>query len=141
MKDIPGGCHCGDVRYVFRWPADGDPPLRTCQCAFCVKQGGIYSSHPDGSLTVTLRNKDALSGYEFGTKSAYFYSCRRCGTFVFVVSRIDGQDRAVLNMRSIDDFKPPAQVPPHSYEGETLDDRLGRRGRNWIGRVTMTVAG
>ena len=141
MKDIQGGCHCGDIRYVFTWPADGDPPLRTCGCTFCVKHGGIYSSHPDGSLAVTLRAKDVAAKYEFGTKSADFYCCRRCGTFVFVLSRIDGRDHAVLNMRTADDFKPPAQVQPHSYEGETLGDRLGRRGRNWIGQVTMTVAG
>ena len=141
MKDIHGGCHCGDVRYVFTWPADGEPPLRTCECSFCVKQGGIYSSHPDGALAVTLRDKDVLSDYEFGTKSAHFHSCRRCGTFVFVVSHVDGRDRAVLNMRTVDDFKAPAQVQPHSYEAESLGDRLGRRGRNWIGRVTITVAG
>jgi len=141
MREFKGGCHCGDIRYVFIWPADGDPPLRTCNCTFCVKHGGIYSSHPDGSLAVTFRGKDVAADYEFGTKSAHFHCCRRCGTFVFVVSRIEGRDRAVLNMRTVDDFKPPAQVQPLSYEGENLGDRLGRRDRNWIGTVTITVAG
>jgi hypothetical protein len=140
MREIHGSCHCGDVAYGLDWPDDSTPPLRTCDCSFCVKHGGIYASHPDAALRVTLRAADAISIYEFGTRTARFCSCRRCGVFLFAISSIDGRDRAVLNARSLRDFALPASVPVHTFEGETVDDRLGRRGRNWIGKVSMTVA-
>ncbi len=140
MRELNGSCHCGDVSYVLEWPDDSVPPLRTCDCTFCVKHGGIYTSHPNAALRVTLHAAEALSTYEFGTRTGRFCSCKRCSVFVFVISTIDGRDRAVLNARTLADFKGPATVPIHTYEGETVDDRLGRRGRNWIGTVTIAVA-
>lgn len=141
MRELHGSCHCGDVRYVLEWPDATGPVLRSCNCSYCVKQGGIYASHPDAALRVSLRAADALSTYEFATRTARFQSCRRCGVFLYAVSTIDGRDRAVLNARSLGDFTAPAAVPLHSFEGETKGDRLGRRERNWIGTVTVSVAG
>jgi hypothetical protein len=140
MREIYGACHCGDVSYVLEWPVEGAPPLRTCDCSFCVKHGGLYTSHPNAALRVTLHGADALSRYEFGHRTAQFCACRRCGVFLFAISPIDGRDRAVLNARTLADFKGPATVPVNSFDGESVDGRLGRRGRNWIGKVTIGVA-
>jgi len=43
---IRGGCHCGNIAFELGWEPDPDEiPARACDCSFCVKHGGVWTSH------------------------------------------------------------------------------------------------
>jgi hypothetical protein len=134
-RRFTGGCHCGAVTLTLAWKQDGDPPLRRCTCAFCVKQGAVYIGHEDAALTID--HGGTLAPYRFGTGTATFHRCARCGTFLLATCTLDGRLHAVLNARTLDGLAIPAVVEPRDYEGETTSARLDRRRQTWIPDVAF----
>jgi hypothetical protein len=128
-----GGCHCGALGFEYR--TDKPPaewPVRACQCSFCLKHGGIYTSDPAGSLRFTHEDESALVRYRFGQKTADFVFCGRCGGYLGAVTEEGGQSLIVINLRALDpqpEGLPPAQ--PMSYEGESKGERDSRRSARW----------
>ncbi len=139
---IEGGCHCGNVRYVLDWP--GDPkemPGRACTCAFCAKHGGLWTSHRDAALSATVADASLVSRYRFGTKTADFFVCARCGAVPFVTSAIDDRLYAVVNVNTLEGIDRSALArTPAQFDGEATGERLERRKQNWIGQVRITSA-
>lgn len=134
---IDGSCHCGNVRFELEWP-DSAPrvPARACGCSFCVKHGGVWTSHPAAKLRVTIADHAHVRSYMFGTKTADFHVCTGCGVVPVVTSEIDGRRYAVVSVNSFDGFDATLlDRSPASFDGEGTDDRLARRRRNWIGQV------
>jgi len=138
---ITGGCHCENIRFSLEWPASTrEIATRTCGCTFCRKHGGTWTSHRDAKLNAQAKDNALVSKYRFGTETADFYICKRCGVAPFVVSRIDNNSYAVVNTNSFD----PSDAYTFSnmstdFDGEGTDDRLNRRQRNWIQRVDISV--
>jgi hypothetical protein len=65
---------------------------RACvRCTFCTKHGGVWTSHPESRLAVKVADEALVSRYEFGTRTATFHVCARCGVPAFVTSDIDGR--------------------------------------------------
>ncbi|NKC14273.1 MAG: hypothetical protein GKR94_19450 [Gammaproteobacteria bacterium] len=140
LKEIGGACHCGNIRYVFTLPEPVSRiTARACGCTFCVKHGGVYTSHPGASLTARIDDHEAVNRYRFGHGTADFYICQRCGVVPFVVSEVQGSPRAVVNARTFEGVD-CAQMEQEKtdFDGETTDSRLARRARNWIAHVTIT---
>src|SRR5258705_7929161 len=82
---IRGKCHCGNLSFSLTWEPDPETiPARSCGCAFCVKHGGVWTSHPRGHLKIMVQDPAAVSGYEFGTRTAQFQICTRCGVVPLV---------------------------------------------------------
>lgn len=138
---IDGRCHCGNISFDFDWPGDGAIPARACGCTFCTKHGGVWTSHPRGTLAVTIGDPSLVSPYLFGTKSATFHVCTRCGVVPFVTSEIEGRTYAVVNVNTFEDV--PAErlnKAGADFEGEAKDERLARRVRNWVGDVRFRAA-
>ena len=135
--EIEGGCHCGNVAYRLTWePEPGAIPARACDCSFCVKHGGVWTSNPGARLVVAVRDRSAVSEYLFGTRTATFHVCARCGVPPLVTSEIEGRTYAVVNVNTFSNV--PAsmlQRAPASFEGEDASSRLARRQRNWIREV------
>lgn len=134
---IHGSCHCGNISFALTW--DPDPAEivgRACGCSFCSKHGGVWTSNPAGSLEVRVAEPSLVSRYAFGTKTAEFLVCARCGAVPVVTSRIEGSLYAVVSVNAFDDV-PRERVRRTSsdFEGESEAVRLARRKRNWIGRV------
>jgi len=138
---IEGKCHCGNITYVLRWPGAGtDIPVRACSCTFCTKHGGVYTSHGDAELAAVIRDEGLVSRYRFGTETAEFYLCSRCGVVPFVTSTIEDNLYAVVNVNSFEGIDPANfSQAVTDFDGETTDSRLDRRKRNWIPTVTVTV--
>ena len=135
----PGGCHCGGVRYLFTPDkAPGKWPVRRCTCSFCIRLGARYTSGPDAVLEVKIQDPSVSATYEFGTRTAEFFRCNRCGVMIFAGCSIDGRRFAVLNVNTLDDV---GQLPLHTvdvdFDNEQVDGRLERRRRNWIGNVSI----
>ncbi len=137
---IEGKCHCGVITFVLQWPGEGTTiPVRACSCTFCTKHGGVYTSHRDAELAAVLHDEALVSRYRFGTETADFYLCSRCGVVPFVTSAIEDNLYAVVNVNSFEDIDPSRfSRAVADFDGETTESRLDRRKRNWIPSVTVT---
>ena len=136
---IRGGCHCANIAFSLTWePHPSAIPARACACSFCAKHGGVWTSNPAGSLEVRVRDASLVSKYAFGTRTAEFHTCARCGVVPVVTSLIDDRLYAVVNVNAFDGVDASLlRREPASFDGEGADSRLARRQRNWIGRVTF----
>ena len=139
---INGRCHCGNLRFALDWlPEPEKIPARACDCTFCSKHGGVWTSCPTGSLTVRVADPAAVSQYAFGTGTARFHVCSRCGVVPVVTSEIEGSTYAVVNVNAFEGVDPALlDRNPVSFEGEGTEERLARRRARWIPRVAF-VAG
>jgi hypothetical protein len=138
---IHGKCHCGNIAFTLAW--DPDPreiPARACGCTFCTKHGGVWTSNPDGKLTVKVLDGSLVTRYRFGTETAEFHICSRCGIVPLVTSRIDDRLYAVVSVNAFEGVDPSLlKRSPASFDGEGEASRLARRKRNWIAKVDWTA--
>ena len=136
---IKGKCHCGNISFSLTW--DPDPKeiqARVCDCTFCQKHGGVWTSNPHGALKVVVKDPSRLSKYAFATATAEFQICGRCGVVPVVTCTLDGHLYAVVNVNAFDNIDPSmVRRAPITFEGEELGSRLARRKRNWISNVTF----
>lgn len=137
--DISGGCHCGNVSFALHWPGEpAEIPARSCGCTFCVKHGGVWTSNPAAALRVRVTDPGSVSRYAFGTETAAFIVCARCGVTPLVTSQIEGHTYAVVNVNTFDNVERSRLRPtPASFEAEDVAARLERRRRNWIADVLL----
>ncbi len=136
---IRGRCHCGNIAFSLTWDPDpAEIPARACTCSFCMKHGGVWTSNPRGALRVEIGEVKSVSRYAFGTKTAEFHICARCGVVPVVTSRIDERVYAVVSVNAFENVDPAlVRRAPISFEAEETQTRLARRKRNWIGDVTF----
>jgi hypothetical protein len=136
---INGKCHCGNIAFTLGW--EGEPPeipARACGCSFCIKHGGVWTSNPRSTLAVDIRDAALLSRYAFGTKTAEFYVCSRCGAVPLVTSQIEDRLHAVVNVNMFENVDSSwLRRASADFEGEDLELRLARRKRNWIADVRI----
>jgi len=129
MQTYPGGCHCGalEFRYFTSVPTS-QWEVRACQCSFCRAHGGLTTSDPFGSLSLTATDESQLQRYRFGTGVTEFWICRRCG--VYIAATMDGF--GVINVRTL---KPLPSVLPEpiamQYGEESPQGRRERRVDRW----------
>ncbi len=136
---IHGKCHCGNIEFDLDW--EGDPPeipARACGCTFCTKHGGVWTSNPRGHLSVTIGDPALASKYSFGTRTADFHVCSRCGAVPVVSCEIEGRTYAVVNVNTFENVD-PARIrrAPASFDSEDVATRLARRQRYWIADVRI----
>jgi hypothetical protein len=134
---IKGKCHCGNIAFELGWNGESpEIPARACSCSFCVKHGGIWTSNPDSALRVTIRDPALVSQYTFGTRTATFHVCSRCGAVPLVTSEIENHLYAVVNVNAFENIdRALLHQASASFEGENIKSRLARRKRNWISDV------
>lgn len=139
---IDGACHCGNLRFALDWPDDVRPiPARACGCTFCTKHGATWTSHPDARLRITVEDAAQLQRYAFGTRTADFLVCGRCGVPLVAISAIDGHDYAVVNVNAFEGFDASQLDRSRSdFDGEAVEDRLARRRSRWIADVRIEGA-
>jgi hypothetical protein len=140
---ITGKCHCGNIAFELEWK--GDPagiPARACGCSFCVKHGGVWTSNPESRLAVAIRDASLVSKYAFGTRTATFHVCARCGSVPLVTCEIAGHLYAVVNVNVLENVDQASlRRAGASFEGEAVEARLARRKRNWIADVRIAERG
>ena len=140
---IHGKCRCANISFSLAWEPDpAEIPTRACTCSFCAKHGGVWTSHPDASLEVVVKNPSRVSRYTFGTRTAEFHTCTCCGIVPVVTSRIDGQLYGIVSVNAFEGVDPAIlRRAPASFDGEGSDSRLARRKRNWIANVEYIEGG
>lgn len=89
-----------------------------------------------GTLEVVVEDPSRVSRYAFGTRTAEFHTCARCGIVPVVASRIDGRLYAVVSVNAFENVDPALlRRGPESFDSEGAQSRLARRKRNWIANV------
>lgn len=138
---IRGSCHCGNIHFVLRWPkSESEIPVRVCGCTFCRKHAGAWTSHRHSELAIEVDDPSLVSTYGFGTKTADFYVCSVCGVAPLVLSEIDDNQYAVVNVNAFDDADSLSLSSSKTdFDGEDTGSRLERRKRNWIPKVVLTT--
>jgi hypothetical protein len=139
-RRIHGSCHCGNIRFLFDWP-DPSPIIRVraCGCSHCTKHRSVWTSHPDGRFYLRIADDTQVTRYRFGTKTADFHVCSICGVVPIVTCVIDGARYAVVNTNTFDDVdKSELAEAATNFEGETTENRLARRRRNWTPEAVGT---
>ena len=139
---IHGGCHCGNLTFTLDWVGERpEIPARTCGCSFCVKHGGTWTSNPKARLAISVRDASLLTKYTFGSKTAEFYVCSKCGIVPVVTSQIDNHVYAVVNVNTFENVDGAMlSRTAVSFESEDVEGRLARRKRNWIADVQFSAA-
>lgn len=138
---VHGGCHCGAVVYCYHSPlALNEIPVRACDCSFCAKHGALYTSHPEGSLEITLLEQGSLTGYRFGSETGEAMFCKTCGVYLFMFCKIEQRQFAALNVNSFTDFDlHDREIPRLQLGDDPVEKRLNRRQKFWIPEVRVTV--
>jgi len=134
---IRGACHCGNVAFELTWPNDAPRiPARACGCTFCRKHGASWTAHPEARLQLHVQDAAQVERYNFGTRTADFLVCKRCGGVPAAISRIDAHDYAVVNINTFEGVDPAVFDRSSSdFDGEATEDRLARRKSRWIASV------
>ena len=134
---ICGSCHCGNISFELRWEPDpAEIPARACTCSFCTKHGGVWTSCPTGRLIVSIADPAKVSPYVFGTKTAQFHICTRCGVVPLVTSEIDGNTYAVVSVNAFQGVeRSRLKAVSATFDAEDERSRLARRKQNWIPSV------
>jgi hypothetical protein len=119
-----GACHCGEVR--FSVSADADINAVKCNCSVCRMTGFLH-------LIVTAEDfdlvagKDALSNYQFNTKTAHHLFCKHCGIKSFYVPRSHPAGYSV-NVNCLD---------PETISSVTIEDFDGERWEESINTLDV----
>ena len=132
-----GGCHCGNVKVRVRLNL---PPLenrlRSCACSFCRAHGTRTVSDPHGLAELWAQDWSLVERYRFGSRTADYLVCRRCGVYLGAVCDTSAGTRSVINTNCLDDRAAFSQEPVRpDYDGEAIEARLARRAANWMPTV------
>jgi hypothetical protein len=104
-----GSCHCGATQFeVTHEPTQ----LHVCNCSFCLKRGGVWSSYPAGEFTLKTA-RDRVSTYQWNSYAMEHHYCAICGCSTYSegpgwdlqTKQPDWSRRLVtINVRLLDDF-------------------------------------
>ncbi|TAL01640.1 MAG: aldehyde-activating protein [Rhodospirillaceae bacterium] len=129
-----GGCHCGNIRVVIELPnAPSETALRACGCSFCRTHGVRVVSDSSGAFKMWAQDWSSVTRYRFGTGTADFMLCTRCGTYVAAVAQTSSGLKAVANVNSLNDRALFTAEPAiMNFDGETVEQRLARHAATWM---------
>jgi hypothetical protein len=129
-----GGCHCGNISVQLSLSRAPDQmPLRSCSCSFCRAHSTRTLSDRDGQAEITVADWALVEKYRFGSRTADYVLCRRCGVYIGAVCETNSGMRAVINTNCLDDRAAFTQAPAApDYDGEATEARLARRATNWM---------
>lgn len=83
---LHGSCHCGAVKFEVRTALE---PAMRCNCSLCRRKGALMTpAFAAGALKI-LHGEDALTLYQFNTRTAKHYFCKYCGIYPFHQTRKD----------------------------------------------------
>lgn len=139
MNTLRGSCHCGNVGFTLLTEQSEQSLVpRRCGCSMCRRHGASWVSDPEARLELSCRDEAHVSIYQFGQRTSHWIVCARCGVLTAVISKIDGRLRAVVRSQSMVDHRFSAPESATDFEEESVESRLARRARTWIGSVTMS---
>ena len=81
-----GGCHCQNITVQLKLSKPpAEMPLRSCSCTFCRSHGTRTVSDRNGAAEIAASDWTLVERYRFGSRTADYLLCRRCGVYVGAV--------------------------------------------------------
>jgi hypothetical protein len=138
MHHYRGGCHCGNLRVDVWLPRPAsEMAVRSCACSFCRAHATRTVSDAAGQAELRAEDWSDVARYRFGSRTADYLLCRRCGVYVGAACDTAAGLRAVINTRCLLDGAAFDRAAAHpDYDGEAVEQRLARRAANWMPLVT-----
>ena len=93
-----GGCHCGQVQFEVRAPADIE--ATRCNCSICRMTDYLHLFVAQANFRL-LAGEDKITTYTFNSGVAQHYFCRRCGIKSYYIPR-SHPDGVSVNVRCLD---------------------------------------
>lgn len=138
---LKGSCHCGNVQFtLLTEQSEATLAARRCGCTMCRRHGASWISDPEGALQIQYRDIAQLSIYQFGHATSRWIVCARCGVLTAAICKIDERLRAVVRSQAMVEHTFAAPEVNTDFDDESVENRLARRSRTWIGSVTITPA-
>lgn len=109
-----GSCHCGGVLFTI---AHEPTELTTCDCSLCMKRSARMVKVPEAALRVE-QGQDLLALYEWNSRRAKHFFCRRCGIYVFHRKRA-APDHFGVNVFCLDNYD-AATLPVRPTDGAQM---------------------
>ena len=117
MKTYRGSCHCATV--VFKVDTDLEA-LGVCNCSICRRRNAVMLRVPEERFRL-VAGEEALTLYQFNTKTAKHYFCRHCGIYPFHRPRV-APDAYAVNVFCLDGLSAEeiAQLPVRRFDGRSF---------------------
>lgn len=112
-----GKCHCGAVEFEVTLD-NGLENIRRCNCSLCRRKGALMAGVPLSGLRVT-KGEDALTLYQWNTKTAKHYFCKICGIYTHHQRRSDPTTYG-FNVACIDGIDPFSFEPAPVGDGASM---------------------
>jgi hypothetical protein len=119
-QTLPGGCHCGAVRFEVDSPVDAE--VFSCNCSICDMTGYVHLI-VDKARFRLLSGSQKLQAYRFNTGVAQHLFCSACGIKSFYVPR-SHPDGYSINVRCLDG-NPLGGVEPRPFDGQHWEQNAG----------------
>ena len=109
-----GSCHCGAVQFEIE---SDFPELTTCDCSICKRKNALMVKVPEARFWL-LAGADALTEYQFHTKTARHFFCKYCGIYPFHRKRVT-PDTLGINVHCLENFDPEG-IPVRQTNGSKM---------------------
>lgn len=139
MNTLKGSCHCGNVDFTLLTQlSEHSIVRRRCGCSMCRRHGASWISDPDARLEIRYQDESRLSVYQFGHATSRWIVCARCGVLTAALCQVEGRLRAVVRSQAMVDHVFSTPEVATDFEHESVEQRLARRAKTWIGSVAIT---
>lgn len=113
-KEYFGSCHCGEIQFKI---STDFPELTTCDCSICIKKNALMVKVHESKFKL-LKGEDFLSEYQFHTRTAHHYFCKKCGIYPFHRKRVT-PDNFGINVFCLEGFNSEG-IPVRATDGRGM---------------------
>ncbi len=114
IRTHEGTCHCGAIRFQI---SSAFEELTTCDCSICRRKNALMVKVPESQFKL-FAGQEALSAYQFHTRTATHYFCKFCGIYPFHRKRVS-PDFFGINVYCLEGFD-PAGIPVRATSGAAM---------------------
>ena len=118
MKEYAGSCHCEGVKFKFK--SDELVQIWNCNCSICdmLNYQHLFVKH---DLFELISGEELISEYNFESRSAKHYFCKKCGIKSFYQPR-SHPEMFSINFRCVED--PPEIKEIIHFDGINFEESI-----------------